>query len=437
MKLVVAFMAGIAVAHALVTCPDKEFQCPDGNTCCKMEDGEYGCCPMASAVCCKDGTHCCPHGTTCDTEKGRCNSATANMLLFVLKSQRYLTKGATRPATVVESKPAEPVQIMESGSALFIVEEGGHRCNETKTCPWDTTCCQNGGDTHTNTWGCCPFDNGVCCNDRRHCCPEGTVCGGGGASCWTPPMAKINSLLEKASEKQLPLLPSIHQKMVPFTVVESKPTEPVQIMESGSAMFIVEEGSHRCNETKTCPGDTTCCNNGGHTNTWGCCPYENGVCCADRMHCCPEGSVCDVKASTCRAPPSTKPTAMESEEQNQLAASFREKMVPATNVPQLPMPYMNCNFETQTMCNSVGSQWIWGCCPFAEAVCCPDRTTCCPGGTECATKEGWCTGNRSLMVENFFRLIDSRTAIPRKRVNQQEEEGMYSLLGDNYGQDQV
>ena len=93
----------------------------------------------------------------------------------------------------------------------------------------------------------------------------------------------------------------------------------------------------------------------------------------------------------------------ESEEQNQLAASFREKMVPATNVPQLPMPYMNCNFETQTMCNSVGSQWIWGCCPFAEAVCCPDRTTCCPGGTECATKEGWCTGNRNLMVREGGR----------------------------------
>ena len=42
MKLVVAFMAGIAVAHALVTCPDKEFQCPDGDTCCKMEESKLG-----------------------------------------------------------------------------------------------------------------------------------------------------------------------------------------------------------------------------------------------------------------------------------------------------------------------------------------------------------------------------------------------------------
>ena len=37
MKLLVAFMAGIAVAAALVTCPDKEFQCPDGDTCCQLK----------------------------------------------------------------------------------------------------------------------------------------------------------------------------------------------------------------------------------------------------------------------------------------------------------------------------------------------------------------------------------------------------------------
>ena len=37
MKLVIVFLAGIAVAQALVTCPDKEFQCPDGDTCCQLK----------------------------------------------------------------------------------------------------------------------------------------------------------------------------------------------------------------------------------------------------------------------------------------------------------------------------------------------------------------------------------------------------------------
>ena len=114
-------------------------------------------------------------------------------LLSVLKSQRYLTKGASRPATVVESEPAEPVQIMESGSALFIVEAGGHKCNETKSCPGDTTCCNNGG--HTDTWGCCPHENGVCCADRRHCCPEGTVCDVKEAKCVIKPVAMVRILI--------------------------------------------------------------------------------------------------------------------------------------------------------------------------------------------------------------------------------------------------
>ena len=45
-----------------------------------LKDGGFGCCPMPSAVCCKDGTHCCPHGTNCNTEKGTCDSVAANLV---------------------------------------------------------------------------------------------------------------------------------------------------------------------------------------------------------------------------------------------------------------------------------------------------------------------------------------------------------------------
>ena len=30
-----------------VICPGGQYQCPDGNTCCKLSTGQYGCCPYA------------------------------------------------------------------------------------------------------------------------------------------------------------------------------------------------------------------------------------------------------------------------------------------------------------------------------------------------------------------------------------------------------
>ena len=73
-------------------CSDGKTHCPDGETCCKADEGGYGCCPyldavcckhnfccppamtccgqsfccpVPNAVCCKDGRSCCPHGTQC------------------------------------------------------------------------------------------------------------------------------------------------------------------------------------------------------------------------------------------------------------------------------------------------------------------------------------------------------------------------------------
>ena len=50
---------------ANVVCPDGVSQCPDGNTCCKLSSGGYGCCPLPDATCCSDGIHCCPNGYEC------------------------------------------------------------------------------------------------------------------------------------------------------------------------------------------------------------------------------------------------------------------------------------------------------------------------------------------------------------------------------------
>uniref|UniRef100_A0A914E253 Granulins domain-containing protein n=1 Tax=Acrobeloides nanus TaxID=290746 RepID=A0A914E253_9BILA len=58
-----------------ITCADQRSKCPDHTTCCEMDKGVYGCCPVEDAVCCEDHLHCCPHGTTCDTAEGKCTNS--------------------------------------------------------------------------------------------------------------------------------------------------------------------------------------------------------------------------------------------------------------------------------------------------------------------------------------------------------------------------
>ena len=55
-----------------VTCPDSS-KCEDGETCCKLTGGSYGCCPYPNAACCQDGQHCCPYGYVCNVAKGSCD----------------------------------------------------------------------------------------------------------------------------------------------------------------------------------------------------------------------------------------------------------------------------------------------------------------------------------------------------------------------------
>jgi len=35
-----------AVRVGSVVCPDGAHECPDGQTCCKLASGEWGCCPL-------------------------------------------------------------------------------------------------------------------------------------------------------------------------------------------------------------------------------------------------------------------------------------------------------------------------------------------------------------------------------------------------------
>uniref|UniRef100_A0A3Q3F0H4 Granulin b n=1 Tax=Labrus bergylta TaxID=56723 RepID=A0A3Q3F0H4_9LABR len=54
-----------------VKCDDKS-SCASGTTCCKLDSGEWGCCPLVKAVCCSDSKNCCPAGFSCDLKSQSC-----------------------------------------------------------------------------------------------------------------------------------------------------------------------------------------------------------------------------------------------------------------------------------------------------------------------------------------------------------------------------
>ncbi|XP_017320488.1 granulin b isoform X1 [Ictalurus punctatus] len=75
-----AHTAALVLVHALSDHDEDEARCDatrrcsKSQTCCRISDAEWACCPFQQAVCCKDMKHCCPKGYTCDPEN-RCTKA--------------------------------------------------------------------------------------------------------------------------------------------------------------------------------------------------------------------------------------------------------------------------------------------------------------------------------------------------------------------------
>jgi len=128
-------------------------------------------------------------------------------------------------------------------------------------------------------------------------------------------------------------------------------------------IYLVSVGS-QC-PAGTCPSSDTCCDMGD--GNYGCCPAQNAVCCAQSDYCCPQGTTCNLSAGTC--------------------VSYHESKF----VPMIPTMVKgadpNCpadNCLTNQTCCSTAFPGIYGCCPFANAICCPDQQSCCPNDTECS-----------------------------------------------------
>nr|CAB3250925.1 granulins-like [Phallusia mammillata] len=132
-----------------VVCPGGTSMCPDGNTCCKLPSGQYGCCPVPNAVCCSDGVHCCPNGYTCNVGAGTC----------------------IKMSTISQI------------SMMFADNDIGHQkscmlsdkctmCKDGSECPSYYTCCL----LSDGRYGCCQYSKAVCCSDHLHCCPQFSYC---------------------------------------------------------------------------------------------------------------------------------------------------------------------------------------------------------------------------------------------------------------------
>ncbi|KAB5553606.1 hypothetical protein PHYPO_G00040500 [Pangasianodon hypophthalmus] len=303
---------------------DDTVACPDGTTCCKNEQGGWGCCPMPQAVCCEDFIHCCPHGKKCNLAAGSCDDPSGSV--------PWLKKEPSRPI---------------GGQKLLETKVSDVPCDDTVACPDGTTCCKN----EQGGWGCCPMPQAVCCEDFIHCCPHGKKCNLAAGSCDDP------------------------SGSVPW--LKKEPSRPI----GGQKLLETKVSDVPCDDTVACPDGTTCCKN--EQGGWGCCPMPQAVCCEDFIHCCPHGKKCNLAAGSCDDPSGSVPW-LKKEPSRPIGG---QKLL-ETKVSDVPCDDTVACPDGTTCCKN--EQGGWGCCPMPQAVCCEDFIHCCPHGKKCNLAAGSC-----------------------------------------------
>ncbi|XP_043440649.1 progranulin isoform X2 [Prionailurus bengalensis] len=327
-------------AHAVqeVKC-DMEVSCPDGYTCCRLQSGAWGCCPFAQAVCCEDHVHCCPAGFKCDTAKGTCEQG-AQQVPWMMQALARLR--LPKPQAVENDVPCDNITSCPSFNTCCRLTSGEWGCcpapeavccsDHQHCCPHGYTClaggqCQRGNKvvtglekmparraslSHRRDMGC---DQHTSCPVGQTCCPS---LSGGWACCQLPHVSTLPPALDRRAEPSwgeggeplTPLCPSQavccedRQHCCPagYTCnVKARSCEK----EADSAHLAarlargphVGVGNVECGARHFCHNNQTCCRDsrGG----WACCPYRQGICCADQRHCCPAGFRCGAKGIKC------------------------------------------------------------------------------------------------------------------------------------------
>jgi len=269
-------------------CPDGT--CPEGDTCCDVGGGNYGCCPYVGADCCSDLTHCCPKGYTCDLAHGECIKSFGDNLLSHAILEELRSPLDCPAGTCPTTETCCDLGNAQYGCCPYMGADccvdhmhccpNGYTCDITKgeciksplghgepdvhaafanirtlfdvcpagTCPSAETCCSLGD----GSFGCCPYVDADCCADLTHCCPKGFQCDSLSGAC-------VGSMLS-----------GVHLEMAELRAVVTA-----------------------C----ACPSSNTCCPDGA--GGMACCPYELADCCADHQNCCPNGYNCDYSTNQC------------------------------------------------------------------------------------------------------------------------------------------
>ncbi|KAF5405781.1 hypothetical protein PHET_00725 [Paragonimus heterotremus] len=322
-----------STGHNKVVCPNEEFQCENGTTCCALPNDEWACCPFDKAVCCSDMAHCCPQNYTCDIEHNRC-----------LASGTYL---ATADIWSLSFPP-------KSHAAQKTCPGGLVACSS------ESTCCPDADGTDS----CCPYPDAVCCPNGR-CCPKGHQC-----DMLTGQCSRVGVLWS--------------QDFVPWT--RKLPALRSSEQQQGHQLNLFPH-DRLCPDMKSfCTGNRTCCPLKG--DAYGCCPLDNGVCCSDGLHCCPAGSVCTGSNQCVRRLPH------RTEETRKAAYKMVPTTFQPIHVGQLPVNNVELNEVVRAnwcgacsygefCCPDASGRANQKCCPAAAGVCCSDGEHCCPRGSRC------------------------------------------------------
>ncbi|XP_071102589.1 uncharacterized protein [Haliotis cracherodii] len=383
-----------------VMCPDGHSECSDGYTCCMLNTGVYGCCPLPDAVCCSDGVHCCPEYMSCNLTSQECQGDSIQISLPLYRHS--------------------PARVLPKASSI--------QCDSSHECPDGSTCCK----MSTGQWGCCPLPEAVCCSDKIHCCPRGTTCSVGAGTCsrggvtvpWAEKTAATKTALKAPGAGVFTCNGTTKQCNDGDTCCRAAqgymgcctfsnavccsdgthccPQGTTCDVESGhclrsnndrslaltlkkSVSEAVDVNNVKCDSTSECIDGSTCCKMS--SGQWGCCPVPQAVCCADGIHCCPSGTTCDTESGKCNR-------------QDGLSITWFRKTAPIVkNVENVMCDSSHECPDGSTCCKLSSGQW--GCCPLPNAVCCSDGIHCCPSGTTCDTESGKCNRQDGLSITWF------------------------------------
>lgn len=183
-----------------------------------------------------------------------------------------------------------------------------------------------------DSYGCCPYPDGVCCSELSFCCPSNTVCGKFIGEClpnnsWETIELKAQTITEVLKEKEI--------------------------------------------KVTTCPGTELECNGTCCTNTYNdyaCCPYANGTCCGSGGLCCPNGYNCNPRDETCTY---DDPDRVEATKIFNYRGNSR-RVARQNNAEEMMVECEDAIHycpDSSTCCKTKDT---YGCCAIQNAVCCDD-----------------------------------------------------------------